>query len=216
MKCSAEKLSALLDGDLGGREAARVRGHVDGCADCRQTFGELGALRTALSAQSADPPLPAPSVGGGDGWAQLAARLGSTPEPRRRFRLGWVLAPASLAVMLVGVGFWLRHHRAAAPSPSDDQLIAQAETEFRGAEAQYQRALDKLRMVSDNVRKDWPAARRQKYDAAHATLEAAVEKCRSVARAQPADPDAEELLFAAYGQQIDFVQAQLLDRPVLR
>ena len=212
MTCAAEKLSALLDGDLGAREAARVRAHVDGCAACRQTFGELGALRTALTAQSAAPPLP--SDEGGDGWAQLAARLGPAREPRRRFRLGWVLAPASLAAMLVAGGLWMRHTRAAAPSPSDDQLIAQAEQEFRGAEAHYQRALDKLRRVSEGVRPQWPEARRHKYDAAHATLEAAVEKCRSVARAQPADPDAEELLFAAYRQQIDFVQAQLLDRPV--
>jgi hypothetical protein len=214
VKCNVEKLSALLDGDLGAREAAKLRAHVDGCAACRGELAALDQMRQALAAESAH--APAPSDVEGDGWAQLAARLGATPAaPERRFRLGWLLAPAGAMALLaaIGGGIWLRHLRA--PTPSDDTLIAEAEGEFRAAEAQYQRALEKLRTVADGMRAGWPEPKRRDYDAAQASLEAAVEQCRNVARSRPSDPEAEELLFAAYRKQIDFVQTQLLQRAVV-
>jgi uncharacterized protein YukE len=89
-------------------------------------------------------------------------------------------------------------------------LLHEAEVEFRGAEAQYRHALDKLVEVTAHVRAEWPEARVREYQAARLSLDEATRQCREVARAHPADPEAEELLFAAYRKQIRFYEEQLL------
>jgi hypothetical protein len=196
LKCQVEKLSAFADGDLRPREAARVSAHVAGCAACRRALDELEQLQSVLGA------LPAPEAP--DSWAELARRL---PEPRRArvWWPRWLLAPSLAAVGALAV--WLHHART--PAISDDALIAQAETEFHNAEAQYLHALEKLRSVGQRTRNGWSEPRRREYDAALAALEDATEKCRTVARERPADPEVEEVLFAAYRKQIDFLQEQM-------
>jgi hypothetical protein len=215
MKCpsTTEELSALLDGDLPPRRAAVVQAHVDGCDACHRELAELSSLRASLSEELAHPSLPPDRDG--DGWAALAARLGPSPDvaPSRRFRWRWVLAPAMVLACTLGGAAWVLRHQG---GPSDDQLIAQAEDEFRKADVQYLRAIEKLRSVTQSARVAWPEGRRKEYDAAQASLESATEQCRLVARARPADPDAEELLFAAYRKQISFLQGQLLQREVAR
>jgi hypothetical protein len=197
VKCDRAQLSAFLDGDLPERKAARVRAHVDGCDACRRELTALQEMRTQLSSLPAAEPA-------GDGWIALSRKLAQeAPAPRRWRR--WALLPALGTLAVAGV-MWLQRAR----GPSDDMLIQQAEVEFRGAEAQYQRALGKLEQVVQHARADWSDARAREYDAARAALEAATEQCRQVARSQPADPDAEEMLFAAYRKQIHFYQEQIL------
>ena len=48
MKCAMELLSALVDGDLSPRKAARVRAHVDGCKRCARALSDLGRHDLAL------------------------------------------------------------------------------------------------------------------------------------------------------------------------
>jgi hypothetical protein len=192
-----EKLSELLDGDLSGREAATLRAHAEACAGCTAALAELSSLKEALAAERDNPPEPA-----SDGWAELAAKLGPTgPAPKSRWR--WIWAPTAALACALAI---LAVRSALKPKgPSDDQLIAQAETEFRRADAQYRDAIDKLRAV---VRK---SARPGAIVEAQAKLEAAVEDCRRVARERPSDVEAEQLLFAAYRKQIDFYEGQLLE-----
>ena len=197
MKHSVERLSAFVDGDLPERQAERVRAHVAECAKCRAEVAALESLRQNLAS------LPAPEPSG-DAWLQLAQRLPAAPSRRRSWRR-WVLAPAFAAVAAVALFVQLR-----ARGPSDDVLLEQAESEFRGAEAQYQHALQKLEQVTAHAEKAWPAERQKEYASARAALEAATEQCRQVARSHPADPEAEEVLFAAYRKQIHFYEEQLL------
>jgi len=209
MRCRLESLSALSDGDLSSKEAERVRAHVAGCADCRRELESLSALRAQLS--SLPPPERAAEPGDGDGWLALQRRLVAEPPPaqsawaRWSWRR-WALAPAFVAV--AATALWV--HQRAARGVADDTLLEEAEVEFRGAETQYRHALDKLDQVTAHARLDWPAARSQEYDSARASLEAATEQCRKVALSKPADPESEELLFAAYRKQIRFSEEQLL------
>jgi hypothetical protein len=194
-------LSALADGDLPQAEAEALRAHVEGCDACRRELDELTLLKAALADEGRVPLEPR------TGWGQLVDRLNQ--EPRRvwwRPRWSWALAPALLAFAFGGASAW-RWHRA---HTSDDQLLAEATREFRDADASYGRALDKLRAVTDRARAAWPEDRRREFDAARAALEHATEQCRAVARARPADGQAEDLLFAAYRKQISFYQEQLL------
>jgi anti-sigma factor RsiW len=50
------KLSAWLDGELGGREALAVREHVSVCDACSRACDEIRAAKAALAQLSAPPP----------------------------------------------------------------------------------------------------------------------------------------------------------------
>jgi tetratricopeptide (TPR) repeat protein len=213
-----EELSAHLDGDLAPARARLVAAHVEGCAACRDELAALGALRSALGAAPAPTPPPVE-----EGWAALSAAVAAEAKARARrrarfdwarrlftvrlgpLRLGPVLAAGAVALVVV-VALRMRHPTAV---PSDDAIIAQAEDEFRLAEAHYQRALERLTTITERSRPTWSEQRRRAFDSARAELEAAVESCRKVARANPADGAAQELLFAAYRKQIAFVEDAL-------
>jgi hypothetical protein len=193
--CVPELLSALIDGDLSTRQAAKVRAHLKGCADCRRAYDEIAALRTALRS--------APEVDGEprDRFAELMATVPRRREPSHRWR--WLWAP-SVALACAAVVLVLRQHPRP-PVVSDDAIVAQAEAEFRRADVQYRDAIAKLRSVSGHGPRDARVA------AAESGLQAAVEECRRTAEERPSDVDAEQLLFAAYRKQIDFYERMVLE-----
>jgi hypothetical protein len=206
MKCDGGKLSALADGDLAPRQAARVRAHVDGCAACARALAELDALKRGLGA------LPAPE--GEDNWSVLVNRLAQPLPPRSRWPrlpLRWVAPALVLAILGTGTAGWLRWHNGRGLSA--DAVIAHAEKEFHTADAHYRRAIEELRTVAEQQREGWPVPKRAEYDAAQSQLEAAVARCRAVADERPADVDAEELLFAAYQKEIHFYEDQMMREP---
>ena len=53
----ADKLASYRAGDLGTRESARVRAHLDGCARCTAAADDLAAVSTLLASVPA-PPMP--------------------------------------------------------------------------------------------------------------------------------------------------------------
>ncbi len=205
MKCDVAKLSALVDGDLGERQARRVRAHVDGCASCTRALADLETMKRGLGAL--------PERAGEDNWSIVVNRLAqpAPEEPRRLLpRLPWKWAAPALALAVVGLGgaAWLRWHQSRGLTA--DAVIAQAEAEFHKADAHYRRAVDDLRTVAERQRQSWPLPKRAEYDAAQAQLEAAVARCRQVAEGQPADVDSQELLFAAYRKEIRFFEDQMM------
>lgn len=207
MKCDIERLSALVDGDLSARKAARLRAHVAECASCTRALADLETMKRGLGAL--------PARAGEDNWSIVVNRLAQPVTPgdvRRRvlppLLLRWALPSVALVAMLAGGGAWLRWHKGRGLSA--DKVIAHAESEFHKADAHYRRAVDELRGLAENERRGWPLPKRAEYDAAQAQLEAAVERCRQVADQQPADVDAEELLFAAYRKEIRFYEDQMM------
>ena len=203
-KCDARLVSALSDGDLSPRKAAKVRAHVDACAACRKALSDLETMKRGLGAL--------PPVEGDDNWSVLVNRLAQEPLRARRHwpSLPWRWAAPALAVVLLasGGGAWLRWHRGRGLSV--DAVVAEAEREFHAADAHYRRAVDELRAVAERERAEWPVPKRAEYDAAQKQLEAAVARCRQVAEERPTDVDAEELLFAAYRKEIRFFEDQMM------
>jgi len=205
MKCDVERLSALVDGDVSARQAARLRAHVDGCAGCARALADLETMKRGLGAL--------PPRAGEDNWSIVVNRLAQPApvEPRRLWpvlSLRWALPSVALMAMLAGGGAWLRWHKGRGLSA--DKVIAHAESEFHKADEHYRRAVDELRDLAEKERRGWPLPKRAEYEAAQAQLEAAVARCRQVAEQQPADVDAEELLFAAYRKEIRFYEDQMM------
>jgi anti-sigma factor RsiW len=204
MRCDATLLSALSDGDLSPRKTEKVRAHVAGCPACQRALADLDSLKRGMQAL--------PQLEGEDNWGALVNQLASPLPDRRRWQLPWrfVLPSLSLAALCAaGVGGWL-HYRSHHRGLSTDAIVAQAEAEFRGADAQYRHAVEKLRWATAEARRDWPPPRRAEYEAAELQLEAAVERCRQIADDRPSDADAEALLFAAYQKQIRFLEDEML------
>jgi hypothetical protein len=207
VRCDVAKLSALADGDLSARQAAKVRAHVDGCAACARALADVETMKRGFGAL--------PERAGEDNWSVLVNRLAQeqpmAPAPRRWLpALSWRVVVPSLAalVLALGGGAWLRWHKGR--GLSDDTVIAQAEAEFHKADEHYRRAVDELRTVAERERKEWPLPKRAEYDAAQAQLEVAVARCRQVAGERRADVDSEELLFAAYRKEIRFFEDQMM------
>jgi hypothetical protein len=200
--CDVKLLSQLSDGELGDTRAAEVRAHVESCAACKRALGDLEALQRGLGAL--------PAVEGEDNWSVLVNRL-AQPAPARTWMppLKWALPSLALgALCATGGAALLRWH--SHRGLSTDSIIAQAESEFRGADAQYRRAVERMRHVTAEAQRNWPPLRRAEYEAAELQLEAAVERCRQIATDRPADVDAEELLFAAYQKQIRFFEDAMM------
>ena len=205
MKCAVELLSALVDGDLSARRAARLRAHVEGCASCRGALADLETMKRGLGAL--------PARAGEDNWSLMVNRLAQPAPARhlpRRLLPSWRFALPTVAALTLaaGGGAWLRWHHGRGLSA--DVVIAHAEAEFHQADEHYRRAVDELRTLAEKQRQGWPVPKRAEYDAAQAQLEAAVTRCREVAEDQPADVDAEELLFAAYRKEIRFYEDQMM------
>jgi anti-sigma factor RsiW len=205
--CDRTKLSLLLDGELPEAQAASLRRHVDDCDDCRHELDAMSQLVRGLSSL--------PNVEGEDNWSVLVNRLAAEP-PRPLFAqvLPWwrrrfiVPSLAVVVALLSAGGGLLRWHKGR--GLSDDAVIAEAESEFRAADAHYRRAVDELRTVAERQRDAWRPPKRAEYDAAQSQLEAAVARCHGVAAERPADPEAEELLFAAYRKEIRFYEDQMM------
>lgn len=102
MKCDEVRLRlvSLAEGALSADEAESVRGHLSGCADCRELQDQLQADAELLCRE------PAPEVP-----AFLATRIMAEVRARKQTAgRWWVMSPALArvaAVVLVGVGLWL-------------------------------------------------------------------------------------------------------------
>jgi hypothetical protein len=94
MKCESvrEKLTAYLDGELEGERGSAVRGHLRGCAECRQVASDEAALRDGLRAlPTLDPP---PSLWAGVQARLAAAEVADSERPAWRRALGWLRSHA--------------------------------------------------------------------------------------------------------------------------
>lgn len=86
-------LNAYLDGELSSRQRQAVEDHLRVCEPCRQTLGELEALRQLLH----DVKAPAPRFAPASFAARVSQRL---PGQRRAKRSGPVLGPMALAFLV--------------------------------------------------------------------------------------------------------------------
>lgn len=116
-----EGLGLLATGRADAAESARLRAHLDGCADCRQEYRELRETVGRLALVSPDdlPTLPAPPRELGD--RIVGAALAARTSARRRT---WLQVAAAAIILLAGgVSGWLLRP-AAAPVAASLETVA--------------------------------------------------------------------------------------------
>src|SRR5512142_1390177 len=69
-----DRLSLLLDGELGPVEAREAQAHLAGCAECRALLADLERIASDARALEATPPAK-------DLWAGIARRIADEPAP---------------------------------------------------------------------------------------------------------------------------------------
>lgn len=102
----ADKLARYRAGDLGTRESARVRAHLDGCPRCTATADDLAAVSTFLASVPA-PPMP----------DDVTARIGAALAAEAASRAASPAVPAARGPVPVPPGRDGVTRRAAARNP---------------------------------------------------------------------------------------------------
>lgn len=137
---AAERLDALVEGNLDPPERLVVESHLAGCSRCQTEVEELRSLFSALARLQYFDPAPGfvnrvmSQVRLPEPWWSRAGQLLGSLAPRTS--RGWAFASAMLALPLVGVGsvmLWLLSK----PYVTGDGLVAfttaQASTRFTAA-----------------------------------------------------------------------------------
>jgi hypothetical protein len=209
----AERLSAWISGELGERDVAVVRIHVEACTSCAQTESELRAQ--VLVTRSLDRPEPPPTL-----WPAIEGALDaleSRPWSWRSslagaFAGGAIVVAAVLGILYVRGGRGPQHVPSPArvaevqtPRPVEDPLLVEAESELRRAAESYEQAVSRLRKILEREQALWDPETRARVGDRLARLDEAVIHSRAVARRDPSDSSGADMLFSAYRRQIDFL-----------
>lgn len=102
----AERLSAMLDGELSTAEMAEVTSHLATCPECSRHLTELAGLRAALHEEFPKEDVPPEfqdkiSALLGQAAAPPSAKIIAFPKRPIRERLAWLAASAAVAAMLI-------------------------------------------------------------------------------------------------------------------
>lgn len=127
MRCSKTQilLQGYVDGELPPARMKRVRTHVDKCAACAKSLGELSALKTLLAENRPEVVMDSPPE---FFWSQVEARIKGEAKPRqvwrRRLEIPWLRvfgwATAALAALCVAGWLWL----GGGQSPSGTSVVS--------------------------------------------------------------------------------------------
>jgi len=210
--CSAETLSAFVDGDLPALEAQSVRAHTAACPACAAVIADLAAMVGA--ARGFDRPEPPPSL-----WPAVEGAMARHDRPwwlSLRLFGGGALAGAtavSIVALLFASGRGQPVAVRLAPTPAatavaaaaTDPLLEEAEAEFARAAHAYEQSIEKLRGLLAREEPRWSPEERARCTERLAQLDDAIATSRELARRSPGDTAGNEQLFAAYQQKIAFL-----------
>jgi hypothetical protein len=208
-------LDELVDGTLDETRERAVRGHLRECIDCARRAEETHRLVAAASQlESLDPP--------SEMWARLEARLDReeiefSQKPRwwwwwHAWRRTLLASGLGLAAATTAVIFFLRTRPAPTSTPAvtasvpPEKLYQAAVDQVERAEVDYTTAIDDLRKIVGEERARWRPEVARAFDENLATIDAAIERQRGLAREQPGDPVASDALAESYRREIDFLQ----------
>lgn len=215
MKCrkAHEYISRSIDGELSGRQAARLERHLASCGECRALAEDLRAI--AGDAAKLDAPEPSDRV-----WKGIRAGLAAADlKPAREgldplFGLSLpalrYAGVAALAVVLVvsGVVIGTRLRRQGTPAGSDrgeKYTLAKLDE----AEGHYQAAIRALSEAFASQKGALVPQVVELFDGNLAVIDATIQACRRAVLEEPDDLQARSYLLAAYTEKVTLLDSAL-------
>jgi anti-sigma factor RsiW len=219
MRCrkAAKYISRRVDGDLSGREAARLDRHLESCGECRALAEEVGKI--AGAAAGLESPGPSDNV-----WKNVRAELvlaGREPA-REKYRVGRrplfglsvpalrYAGAAALAVVLVASGLVIgsrlgRQGTEPGRPFGRDYTLAKLDE----AESHYQQAIRALGEAFAAQRGALAPQVAELFDRNLSVIDATIQACRAAVLAEPDDLQARNYLLAAYTEKVTLLDSAL-------
>jgi hypothetical protein len=215
MRCrkANEYISRSIDGELSGRQAARLESHLASCGECRALLEDLRAI--AGDAAKLDAPEPSDRV-----WKGIRAGLAATDLKPTREGLGPLFGSslpalryagvAALAVVLVvsGVVIGTRLRQQGTPAGSDrgeKYTLAKLDE----AEGHYQAAIKSLSEAFASEKGALVPQVAELFDRNLSVIDATIQACRRAVLEEPDDLQARSYLLSAYTEKVTLLDSAL-------
>jgi len=222
MRCrkAMEDISHAVDGELAGRESARLERHLAACPKCRELEADL--RRIVAGAAKLGTPEPSDRV-----WRDLRAGLvreetgqaereGARERAFRRPAFGAGLpalryagvAAAALILVVAGIALGRRLGRGpVTPGPEAREQYTLAKLDE--AERYYQQAIKSLGEAFAAQKGVLGPEVAELFDRNLSVIDATIQACRQAVREEPDDLEARNYLLAAYTQKITLLDDAL-------
>jgi len=221
MRCRKAQgyISRAVDGELSGRESARLERHLAACDECRTLQEDLRKI--VAGAEGLGSPEPSDRIwrnirAGLEAGAARAKAQGLKPERHPFFGLSVpafrLAGAAALALVLVAAGVVVgrRLGRQDAPlSAAAKGGEAYTLAKLDEAEGHYEQAIKALgEAFAAGKRTLFPEVV-ELFDRNLAVIDATIQACRAAVLAEPDDLEARNYLLAAYTKKITLLDAAL-------
>jgi hypothetical protein len=219
MRClkANEYISRSVDGELAGRQAARLERHLASCGECRALLEDLRSI--AGDAAKLDAPEPSDRV-----WRNIRAGLaaadlkplveGISLEPRPFFGLSLpalrYAGVATLAIVLVVSGVVIgtrlgRQGTPAGPDRGEKYTLAKLDE----AEGHYQAAIKSLSEAFASEKGALVPQVAELFDRNLSVIDATIQACRRAVLEEPDDLQARSYLLSAYTEKVTLLDSAL-------
>jgi predicted anti-sigma-YlaC factor YlaD len=225
MKCAVARqwISESLDGELGAKRQAELKGHLEACPDCRALAHDFAVIvGQAGNLNSAEP---SPAV-----WPRVAAAVreslekapAAAPRERRRWGAFWNIprwrfaAAAALALVIVGAVV-IRHGHWRAVDSAGDRSAEYTLAKLQEAQSYYEKAIQSLSEAAKSQDSSLDPQLAEIFARNLAAMDETIQACRQIVEGDPANLTARAYLLTAYREKVDVLEEMMgLERSVAR
>jgi anti-sigma factor RsiW len=219
MRCrkAHEYISRSVDGELKGREAARLERHLASCGECRVLQEDM--RRIVDRAAKLETPEPSDRV-----WRNVKTRLAAGslkpslegPASEKRPFFGWgvpamrLAGAAALALVLIASGIFVglrlgRQTTSLSPAAGERYTLAKLDE----AERYYQQAIRSLSEAFAAQKGTLAPQVAELFDRNLSVIDATIQACRRAVLEEPDDLEARNYLLAAYTEKVTLLDSAL-------
>lgn len=223
MRCrkSQEYISRSIDGELSGRDEARLEKHLAGCGECRALSRDLrriveGAARLETPAPSARVWEAIQAGLGRETAREAGERSGSKGRPAFSFAFGFwrpalrAAAVTALVLAFVATGLLIGRRLGRGGFPAGlDARERYTLAKLDEAERYYEKAIRSLTEAFASGRGTLPREVAEVFDRNLSVVDATIQACRQSVLDAPDDLEARNYLMAAYMQKMTLLDSAL-------
>jgi anti-sigma factor RsiW len=214
MKCAAaqEMISDYVDGALGPDREAELRGHLEGCRDCRELARDFASIVQGAKGLAALEPSAAV-------WPRIAAGVREALEEaraavrKRRSRLGsfwkpaaWVYATAAALVLVVVAGYIVRQRPWSTARAAKERSVEFTLAKLQEAQGYYEKAIQALSEVVQSQEGSMDPRLAEVFNRNLTAMDETIQACRQIIQQDPDNLTVRAYLLTAYREKVNFLE----------